>query len=387
ESIESLREKMSGHKALVSPHHIGYTPGSRGIDWDHFVSSDQSPFVEVYSFHGCSVSDTSPYPMLREMGPRDCGRTMETGLRKGHRFGIVGSTDNHYGYPGSFGEGKVAVYASELTQASLWEAFKARRVYAVTGDRIGVDFRINNAFMGEEIKDSGRRAVQFQVRGDDFLDYVDLVKNGRIIRRFNHPFNPSTPAGSSVRAKVRFQWGWGQKSRFTEWDGKLVLSDGVLHEAIPCFRAQPSEGAELEVERDRGALQKGGTFISRITEQNRSGLSFHSYSFGNPTPLTPINNSIVLDVEMPKNASIKASVNGEIFEHSLSRLLEGQRSHLVGGYLDVAVSFFHAAPEEMFTLSGSFVDDKPENKTDYYYLCVRQKNNQWAWSSPIWVTA
>ena len=133
-------------------------------------------------------------------------------------------------------------------------------------------------------------------------------------------------------------------------------------------------------------IEKGGTLISRITNQDKSSVSFHSYSFGNPTPLTPINNSIVLDVEMPFNAVIKASVNGRNFEHKLEELLEGQRSHLVGGYLDVAVSFFRAVPEKLFTLDGSFMDTKHENQTDYYYLCVRQKNNQWAWSSPVWVS-
>ncbi|MCP4724760.1 MAG: DUF3604 domain-containing protein, partial [bacterium] len=206
-TIKDLREKMSSHKAIVVPHHIGYTPGSRGINWDHFVGSDQSPMVEVHSFHGCSVSDTSPYPMLREMGPRAAERTMEAGLKKGHKFGIFGSTDNHYGYPGSYGEGKIAVYANELTQESLWEAFKARRVYAVTGDRIAVDFSVNDAFMGQEVEGGGNREIAFSVQGDDFLDYVDLFKNGRIIKRFNPPFTLPAQRGSNVRAKIRFQWG------------------------------------------------------------------------------------------------------------------------------------------------------------------------------------
>jgi len=310
---------------------------------------------------------------------------MEAGLKKGYKFGIIGSTDNHYGYPGSYGEGKVAVYADELTQKSLWEAFKARRVYAVTGDRIIIDFSLNNTFMGQETHDSGKRNINFSVQGDDFLDYVDLVKNGKIIERFNPLFTLPAQSGSAVRAKIRFQWGWGVKDRFTEWNGTLKLSDGHLRNVIPCFRAQPSEGAERNVE--RGEIDKGGTLISKITDQDRSSLSFHSYSFGNPTPLTPINNSIVLDVEMPVNATIKASVNGRNFEHSLAELLEGQRSHLVGGYLDVAVSFFHAVPEAAFTLKKSFIDSVWENATDYYYLCVRQKNNHWAWSSPIWVNS
>jgi hypothetical protein len=239
--------------------------------------------------------------------------------------------------------------------------------------------------MGQEVHDGGKREIRFSVQGDDFIDYVDLVKNGRTIERFNPPFDHPAQASSPTRAKFRFQWGWGQKDRFTEWEGTIKLSGGLLREVIPCFRAQPSEGAERD-SRERGALERGGTLISRITGQDETSVSFHSYSYGNPTPLTPINNSLVLDVEMPPAAKIRAVVNGREFEHSLAELLEGQRSHLVGGYLDVAVSFFHAAPETAFTLSGSFIDAKKESATDYYYLCVRQKNNHWAWSSPIWVT-
>lgn len=384
DSIAELREKMRGARALIVPHHIAYSQGSRGINWDEFKSSDQSPFVEVYSFHGCSVSDTSPYPMLREMGPRSSKRTMEAGLARGHRFGIIGSTDNHYGYPGSYGEGKAAVYARELTAESLWEAFQARRVYAATGDRIAVDFSVNGHMMGQTASGGTKREIAFSVRGDDFIDYVEIVKNGRVLRRFN-PESSAVPSPGTLRAKVRVEWGWGQPSRMTEWRGTLRLADGVLHAATPCFRAQPSEGADRGA--PRGELKRGGTLISRIADQDKNGLSFHSYSFGNPTPLTPINNSIVLDVEMPVAAVIRLSANGREFEHTLGELLEGQQSHLIGGYLDAAVTMYRAAPESSITMQGQFVDEAAERDTDYYYLRVRQVNNQWAWTSPIWISA
>jgi len=378
-SIEELRDKMRDTKALVIPHHIAYLPGSRGIDWEHFVSSEQSPFVEVFSFHGCSISDKAPYPNLREMGPRSIEGTVEMGLKKGHKFGFIASTDNHYGYPGSYGEGKVACYAKELTQESLWDAFKSCRVYAVTGDRIIIDYTLNNAFMGEELAGAGKRDIDVFIEAEDFIDYVDVIKNGYVVKRFNPQFKVLPMRSGTIRAKVRFEWGWGRKGELTEWEGKLKLSDGHIKSINPCFRAQPlSEG-------ERGDYWKETTLISRLIKQNETGCSFHSFSTGNPTPLTPLNNSLVLDVEMPVNASIKADVNGKHFEHTLAELFEGQRSHLVGGYLDVAVSFHRAVPEKAFTLNAQYSDSKPEKAIDYYYMCVRQMNNQWAWSSPIWV--
>ncbi len=385
DSVEELRGKMKNHKALIIPHHIAYGRGSRGINWDTFEESTQSPFVEVYSFHGCSVSDTSPYPMLREMGARSSDRTMESGLQRGYKFGIYASTDNHYGYPGSYGEGKVGVYAKNLTRRSLWDAFQARRLYAVTGDRIVIDFRVDDLFMGEAGVHRGKRNIQFAVVGEDFLDYIEINKNGRVLYRFNPPFSPQVTKSYAVRAKIRLQWGWGVKTLLREWDGRVRLSDGRLIAATPCFCAQHSEGDSYDTE--RGIQQDYNSFISRISEQDEASLTFHSYSFGNPTPLTPINNSIVLEVEMPLEAKVSARINGKIFEHTLAELLRGQRSHLIGGYLDAAVSFFRAVPRSSYSLSHGFVDDIAENPTDFYYLTVRQKNNQWGWSSPIWISS
>jgi hypothetical protein len=39
--------------ALIVPHHLGYGPGARGIDWDTF-DAERSPVVEVVSTHGAS---------------------------------------------------------------------------------------------------------------------------------------------------------------------------------------------------------------------------------------------------------------------------------------------------------------------------------------------
>jgi len=92
--LPALRAQARQQAAIVIPHHIGYAAGYRGIDWQHF-RDDTSPFVEIYSLHGCSESDAAPYPMLHDMGPRDAGSTADAGWELGHRFGVIGSTDHH----------------------------------------------------------------------------------------------------------------------------------------------------------------------------------------------------------------------------------------------------------------------------------------------------
>lgn len=380
-SIADLRKQLKEIKAIIIPHHLGYPPGYRGYNWDTFEPS-QTPFVEIYSRHGCSETDIGPFPLWHTMGPRSHEGTVQEGLDRGCKFGIHASTDHHAGYPGSYGDGRIAVYAAELTAAALWEAFQARRVYGVTGDKILVDFRINDAMMGEEISNGNARQISVRVEGDDCLDYIDIIKNGKCLKRLSGPFLPEIPAGDEIHAKIRFEWGWGREMEYTEWKGALELSDGEILNAEPCFRGpqvvspRGVKGMPVDVE----------TKVNRVLETGKTHWSFLSYTTKNINTLTPTTNSVVLEVRMPKTASIKAQVNGTEFQHSMAELLEGSRSHFVGGYLSDAVAFHRAIPVSGYTLEHTFSDDTAEKETDYYYVRVRQQNNQWAWTSPIWMS-
>ena len=47
------------------------------------------------------------------------------------------------------------------------------------GGRIGLDFRINGHYMGEEICDTGDRTIYYKITPDAPIKKVTLVKNGR----------------------------------------------------------------------------------------------------------------------------------------------------------------------------------------------------------------
>lgn len=120
-----------GVRAIAVPHHIGYTPGYRGINWELY-DQNISPCVEVCSKHGCAMSETAPYPYYHDMGPRDSRNTVYAGLRRGSRFCFLGSTDHHAGFPGSYGDGLTAVLAKEKSREAIWEALLSGR--ALRGD-------------------------------------------------------------------------------------------------------------------------------------------------------------------------------------------------------------------------------------------------------------
>jgi len=223
--LPALRAQAQRQGAIVIPHHIGYAAGYRGIDWQHF-RDEASPFVEIYSLHGCSESDAAPYPMLHDMGPRDAGSTAEAGWDLGYRFGVIGSTDHHSAYPGSHGDGRLGVFASALTREALWEALLARRVCAATGDRIDARLTVNDAGIGSTMHAPGQRLLQVQVRGSDALDRIDLLKNGRVLRCWQPERSETTNASNQYR--LRLSWGWGRRYRPVRWDSRLSLSTGTI---------------------------------------------------------------------------------------------------------------------------------------------------------------
>ena len=90
---------------------------------------------------------------------------------------------------------------------------------------------------------------------------------------------------------------------------------------------------------------------------------------------------------MPLESTICLNVNGNHYEHKLAELMEGSRSHFTRGLLMEAVRIHKAVPVNFYTFEDRFPDDAPEKDVDYYYLRVSQKNNQWAWLTPVWVVS
>ena len=99
----------------------------------------------------------------------------------------MASTDHHAGFPVSYGDGLAAILAEKKTRESIWEAIKAGRTYAVTGDRIRCDFQINGVCMGGSLFAS-RRQIQAHVETEAPLDKIVLYKNGRAVRIINGEF-------------------------------------------------------------------------------------------------------------------------------------------------------------------------------------------------------
>ncbi len=374
--LSDLRKRLTDIAGLeggfVIPHHIGYQPGYRGIDWSQFDPS-LSPFVEIMSMHGCAESDDAPFPYLHTMGPRDGRSTMQAGLALGHRFGVIGSTDHHSAHPGSYGHGRLGVWADALTREGIWEALHSRRTWALSGDRIEVALSVNGTPMGSVAPWSQTRELALDVTGGAPITVVELIHNNAIIERFGPRKDNLRPN----RWKVALELGWGELEDETSWEVDLSVMNGRLVGVEPRFRGR-------EVVNPQDALSDELAFSSwERPEANRAAA--RTISWRNPSITTPGTQSLCFEIDGDPQASIVGKINGTDVHVDLLELLHGARSRHLGGFLTPAFVFHRAAAEWEWTCLEEITHRTNDGQGDWYYIRVLQTNGHWACSSPVWV--
>lgn len=174
-----LWESLKGKEAITIPHHVG--GGPIPCDWN-FYNSDFQPLTEICSTHGNCEFFGCPKGIY---SPKK-GHFVRYALAKGYRLGIIASGDSHNGHPGrrdvgALTAGLMGVYAEALDRESIWKALKNRRVYATSGARIILDFRINGHPMGEIAyynNENKVRDISGEVIGTDVIQEIVIIKNG-----------------------------------------------------------------------------------------------------------------------------------------------------------------------------------------------------------------
>lgn len=361
---------QTGMAAFVVPHHIGYKQGARGINWAAFTE-EMSPVAEIFSFHGLAESSEGPYPYLHSMGPRHEQSTAHYGWAQGKVFGVIGSTDHHNAFPGSYGWGRLGVWAAALTRDAIWSAIAERRTYALTGDRIELAFAINGRPMGAICPPDAERWIEVAVSGGASLDYIEVLHNNRIIHRENvFPVQ----AGDG-RFKLYIEAGWGERAAATAWDVDLQVTGGEICAVEPRFRGY---GPTDDPAEDNFA----GSDWQQIDSRH---VRFQTSTLRNPSLHTPGTEGLSLEIEGTAATTIRAVANGQEMELSLAELFSGSRTFYLGGFVSPAICFHRATPCAEYTHRFAFLHRNAGERRDWYTVRVRQRNDQWAWSSPIWV--
>lgn len=376
DTVERLRAFCMEERALMIPHHLAYPKGVRGVNWDVF-REDCTPVVEIYSEHGNSEDDRGPYPFFtHSMGGRETAQTARAALDAGLRFGFVGSSDDHAGFPGAYGEGLMAALVTDFSRAGILEAIRARRTYALTGDRIEIDFTVNDAPMGATI-DAGRAAeVRFAVRGRDEIDVVEIIQDGRVVHR---AFADDAVAGATAfdsPVQVRLEWGWGPwgalaLDRICDWAMTVDLARGRLLRIFPCLQSMPFDEARRH----------------RFARRGETGLDIRSYSARQHAYRENPNQSVVLEMSVAPDAVLDVAMSEPAEQRVTTRLADLlARSHNLqtGPFPQESWQWHRLVPLAASSVAGRCAIDVPAGRS-HVYLRARQKNGHVAWASPVFI--
>ncbi len=95
------------------------------------------------------------------------------------------------------------VLSPESSRAAIIEAWKNRRAYALRGgERILVEFSVNDAFMGAETRVTGAPRLAAKIAGTAPLERVEIIRNNEFIYtapgdgprlQFEYSDNAATP--------------------------------------------------------------------------------------------------------------------------------------------------------------------------------------------------
>jgi hypothetical protein len=376
--VEKLHDFAAAKGALAILHHVGYKQGWRGANWKYF-RPQISPVVEIFSEHGCTESDRAPYPMLRHSnGGRQAGNTIQPQLARGLRFGFAASSDDHRGYPGAYGEGVVGVWAEELTPRALFEAIRARRTYAATGERITLDVRLNDQPMGSEVRNVADRQIDVRVEAPDSIAMIELVRNGRVIERYFPEDQVAGPLSLPGRAKCRIQYGWGpwaalSLGRICPWDMSVRLNGGRIHRTWGCFQSAPF-GESL-----RDKLSVVSDSEVRLESQTTREQCFAE----DPTK------AIVLELEGGPEAELSIRLQRpaeQVVKARLGDLIEGNVVSFTGVFTSESFIIHRLVSSAESSAVIRWHDRaRRAEEPDWYYVRVTEHNGHMGWSSPIWV--
>jgi hypothetical protein len=164
DTVPKLYRLLRGTDVILQPHHRGW----EGYD------PDLQPIVEITS------AWREPREESSQLKPSGKVRSVWEALERGYRIGFVGSGDTHWLGPGE-DYGITGAYVRNLTREDVFDAIRKRRVFASTGARMLLDFRVNGTFMGGETSVSGRPRVEVAVTGDGDLERIEIVRDHRIV--------------------------------------------------------------------------------------------------------------------------------------------------------------------------------------------------------------
>ena len=365
---QGLRSSANPDDVIVIPH--AHQAG------DYRMSDPElEPLIEIMSMHGNFEWFGRMY------------------LQHGHQVGFVAASDNHlsqpgYGLPigGSLSQrgGLGAVLAPAKSTDALFDAMKSLRAYATTGDRLIVDFSINEAPMGSRTPMASQRAIAGSVVGSAPISSVTVFKNDGVLWS-TQPLAESSNLQTDEQVAIRFysdatplQQGDNPRGWRT-WQGTITL-EGARSAALTTHDnhspdlsfLEPAERANTWRFRTFTRGAEATMLLSAKGISRRSTISIAldaAKEFGGGPPIYRAHQDIP--------AHSLSVTFGDLAKAAVSQTVPAE------GYTD-RVSMTRIR-QDGSRLARFAIVDESDTQGDYYYLRVTQTNDAIAWSSPIWV--
>ncbi len=317
-------------------------------------------------------------------------------LKQGHQIGFTAASDNHLSQPGytapkggslSQSGGIGAIRSHEKTRDALFDAMKDLSTYATTGERIILDVAINGYEMGQRAPFASTRKITGRVIGTAPIENISIIKNEESI--FSRDYLESGTSNSSSRSG-KYQITFSSSSEplnrgdnprgWRTWKGKLELKNAEFaggkisnyrNSNLQSFK-QLNEKEAIFSTITRGSTSSLVMDLNRVKRNASAVLTLDAaYEFGGGPPIYRPHQKL-------ENADIR-------LKFSISESNSNRNEYPLPNkdYID-KITVRRIAEDGPFDVSFE-LEDNGNRQNDYYYVRVKQIDDAYAWSSPIWI--
>lgn len=211
----ALADALRGTEALSVIAHPTGSELTPLVNWDSVVPGFDVA-IEIYSGHG-AMDDTD----FRPTSAPQKGHSALDAMRRGLNLAFVAFSDTHLSTPGNpwppeirdakYRGGMTAVWAENATERAIFEALRAGRCYATSGERVYLEFRVNDRTLGETLVAAPGETVRVQARAAAAgqVAWMELLSGDQVLERRAGPAPELTldmaagPFDAEVRLWVR----------------------------------------------------------------------------------------------------------------------------------------------------------------------------------------
>lgn len=352
-TVDALIRSLTPDKVFLMPH-----IGGRRANLD-FFDPEMIPFIEIYSDHG-------QFEWFRDEA-----------LIRGLKVGFTASSDDVYGKPGdsipgdrlfAVHGGITCVYAEGLDRQDLWHAFKARRVYGTTGERMQLRFKTGNHWLGEEIQETEPPVFTVETGGTAGIERVEVFRGTEVA--YTH-----RPKAGKNRDRIKLIWRGAasrERARQTTWRGTIKVKGGTIKESYPYRLDYPTE---------------------LLVQESKNEIRFDTFTAGDE-------DGVILDLDVPGNESLLfesefnsrsqfddagEGTNTINLEIPLNEISDRDLVYPIGG-VDREIVVRKTGSDYPRKVTFTWTEEILQEQTTAYWVRVLQEDGATAWSSPIFVT-